>query len=377
MSDLEHHRRLGPLVFDEIHKMITDIEYRDAFQNFQGLHKVKAVIFGFSASIPPSLYPVLCELTGMTWRVLRTPSSRKELKYQVIAVPSDREMDQRIVDHLHERLASYRSQDRAMVFCRSKQHATTLASLLNIQPFYAPGDDANLLVQNQQLMIKWISGENKVMASTSILGCGIDYAHIRDVIHRDPSFSMLDQYQAESRGGRDGLECRATTFVVANKKYRIPEQLYDLGTKALFDSMNNISQCQRIAPSLYLDGRAVQCITLPGAIFCDFCEKSAREPESSSLSSNFMDRLLNSTRPVPDIQPAQISSLSHKAPPPQRSLDIFDPSPRIDLREYIRPVKRRTESLETTTLMSSPQTGTSSNKRVKFSDSSTLFTYVL
>jgi len=83
-SELEHHHRLGPLVFDEIHKMITDSENHDAFKNFHALNTVKAVILGLSASLPPVLYPVLCELTGMTWQVLRTSSARKELKYQTI-----------------------------------------------------------------------------------------------------------------------------------------------------------------------------------------------------------------------------------------------------------------------------------------------------
>ena len=71
-------------MFDEIHKMITDADYRAAFQNFHALHRVKAVLFGLTGSLPPILYPVLCELTAMTWKVLQTSSCRKELKYQVI-----------------------------------------------------------------------------------------------------------------------------------------------------------------------------------------------------------------------------------------------------------------------------------------------------
>lgn len=84
LSDLEHQGRLGPIIFDEIHKIITDSDYRDAFKNFQNLLKVKAVVFGLTGSLPPSLYSVLCEMTTMRWKVIRTPSSRKELKYQVL-----------------------------------------------------------------------------------------------------------------------------------------------------------------------------------------------------------------------------------------------------------------------------------------------------
>ncbi|KAF8810835.1 P-loop containing nucleoside triphosphate hydrolase protein, partial [Phlegmacium glaucopus] len=252
--ELEHRRQLGPIVFDEIHKVITDSDYRDAFQNFYSLHNVKAVLFGLTGSLPPDLYLVLCQLTAMPWKVLRTSSSRKELRYQVVVkVKTEREMDDAIVAHLHTAISLYRREDRAIIFTRSKNQAAALAQLFKVNPYYAVQDQA-MLERNKDTMTKWLSGENKVMVSTSILGCGIDYAHIQDVVHREPSFSMIDQYQEDSRGGRDGLECRATTFVVDQKKYQVPKQLYDVGTKLLLESMNDTVNCQRIAPTLYLDG---------------------------------------------------------------------------------------------------------------------------
>ena len=257
-------------MFDEIHKMITDADYRAAFQNFHALHRVKAVLFGLTGSLPPILYPVLCELTAMMWKVLRTSSCRKELKYQVIKVPSATQMNTAIVSHVQHCISSYQEEDRVIVFCRSKQQVAVLAALFNINPYFAVHDDEEALIKNQETKEKWLLGETKVIVSTSILGCGMDYPHIRDVVHHDPSFTMLDQYQEDSRGGRDGLECRATTFVAENKDYRVTDHTYDLGTKALYDSMKQINQCLRIAPTLYLDGQAVQCVAIPGASFCAF-----------------------------------------------------------------------------------------------------------
>ena len=110
-------------MFDEIQKMITYSEYRRAFNNFHVLHKVKTIVFGLSASIPPSLYPVLCELTKMSWNILRTPSTWKELKYQVVRVRTEEEMDMGIVVYIESVMASYGSNDRTMVFCRMKDQA--------------------------------------------------------------------------------------------------------------------------------------------------------------------------------------------------------------------------------------------------------------
>jgi hypothetical protein len=340
--------RLGPLIFDEIHKIITDSNYRDAFRNFHKLHKVNAVVFGLTGSLPPSLYPVLCELTSMSWRVIRTPSTRKELKYQVVKIQNDLDMDTSIVKFLDNALTTYQKDDRAIVFCRSKAHVTALAKLFKSHPYCAPGDDQKMLEENRQSMIKWISGENPVMTSTSILGCGIDYSHIRDVVHRDPSFTMLDQYQEDSRGGRDGLECRATTFILENKKYQIPDHQYDLGSRILFDSLRDDNGCRRMAPGLFLDGQSTQCVSLPGAHFCDNCERS--------LSQDSI------------IPPLAVSTISHTFPPPKRSFDIFDRSPRIDLREHVRVIKRKRSSLESSHSVVPAHDDSFSKKRVQFSD---------
>src|SRR5271168_5005476 len=86
--------------------------YRKAFKNFQVLHCVKAVLFGFTGSLPPHLYPVLCKLTQMTWKVIRTPSWRKELKYQVVKVQNEKEMDRNILTHFKKVLPTYRPEDR-------------------------------------------------------------------------------------------------------------------------------------------------------------------------------------------------------------------------------------------------------------------------
>jgi superfamily II DNA helicase RecQ len=286
ITKLDNHRRLGPIVFDEIHKIITDSNYRKAFKNFQVLHRVKAVIFGLTGTLPPHLYPVLCNLTQMTWKVIRTPSWRKELKYQVVKVGQEQEMDAKIVQHLQKVTPTYRPEDRAMVFCRSKRDTQDLARVLKVPSYTGhQEDDHEMETKNHNTMKSWLSGENRVMVSTTILGCGLDYAHVRDVIHRGPSYSIIDQHQEDSRGGRDSLECRATTFIVENKNYTLPQTEYNLGSQELNQSLQNPKTCQRMTSSMFLDGRPIQCITLPGAAFCQNCERSLKGSQSDSPST--------------------------------------------------------------------------------------------
>jgi hypothetical protein len=192
----------------------------------------------------------------------------------------------------------------------------------------------------------WRTGINKVMVSTSLLGCGLDYLHVRDVIHRGPSFTMLDQYQEDSRGGRDGLECGATTFVSDDMKIYPPENTHDLGFKVLIDSMNDKVTCRRMAPTLYLDGRAVQCVTLPGAVYCQNCSRSA--PSSSVLNPlSPPGNSLSRVRP-PQRQPSQRPELVN---------DIFNPSfNHIDFINTLKLPKRSSTS-------SSSHSPTSSKKQ--------------
>jgi hypothetical protein len=344
ISDLEHQRRLGPIVFDEIHKIVTDSDYRSAFKNFDSLRTVKGVVFGLTGSLPPALYSALCQLTQMTWKLLRTPSSRKELKYEVVRVVEN-QMDFAIEAHLKKAVSSYRPEDRAIVFCRSRRNATTLASVLKVNPYYSV-EDEQMQDKNRETMRLWVSGVNKVMVSTSILGCGMDYAHIRDVIHRGPSFSMLDQYQEDSRGGRDGLECRATTFVHDNIKFDPPQNnTYDLGARVLFDSMSDMVTCRRMAPTLFLDGRAVQCVTLPGAILCENCSKSAgnsiyptTQPPLCLPTSDPPNRF----SPTPN---GDLPLLPSEIRLPQPSNDIFDTPNRVNLLDFLKFPKRKSQSL--------------------------------
>ena len=228
MLDLENMGRLGPLVFDEVHKLLTDSTYRTAFEHFHVLNKLKTVIFGLTGTLPPHLYAAFCEFTQMTWKIIRTPTWRKELKYDVVKIAKENQMNDMIYTHLQKHLQTYRAEDRAIIFCRDKRHVCEIAALFNVKPFYAPGvDDNEMVTQNEETMKGWLAGKNKVMVSTSYLGCGLDCAHIRDVIHRDPSYTMIDQDQEDGRGGRDGLETRATIFVVKSNPYKIPSTLQD------------------------------------------------------------------------------------------------------------------------------------------------------
>ncbi|KAF8963704.1 hypothetical protein BDZ97DRAFT_1919490 [Flammula alnicola] len=131
-----------------------------------------------------------------------------------------------------------------------------------------------MLDTNPATMEAWLEGRSKVMVSTSILGCGLDYPNVRDVIHVDVAYTMIDQYQQESRGGRDGLPCRVITYVPEERQASPEMDLDDIfGRKEVYEWSMNTDQCLRILQSLYLDGVAVSCLFLPGCTLCAYCQQ--------------------------------------------------------------------------------------------------------
>ena len=267
---MANEKRLYRVVFDEIHKVISDINYREAFHFFPQLNGAGVSIFGPSASIPDHLIPSLCQLTKTTWKVIRTPSNRKELVYEVRKFPKNVDLREQVVDYWNKILPTYSAQDRCLIFCRSIDDTKKLGSLLGVHPFHSECED-DIPVQSFR------GGQQQVLPTTIRLGCGFHYAQIRDVIHCDLGYSIIDQYQEDSRGGRDGKPCRAITFVNENRPRPVDKSLYDLGSQAVWEWSNKLDQCLRIIPSCFLDGVAVTCDLLPGAQLCAFCQQERRK----------------------------------------------------------------------------------------------------
>ena len=259
-------KRLYRVVFDEIHKVITDIGYREAFNLFPRLNLAGVALFGSSASIPDHLVLALTQLTNTPWRVIRTPSNRKELVYGVRHVPQDVDMLEHIVQYWNHIEPKYKPLDRCLLFCRTISDAKKIATHLNVLPFHSECED-------DAPVEKFRTGEQKILPTTIRLGCGFHYEQIRHVFHYDLAYSIIDQYQEDSRGGRDGLPCHAITFIQENRPCPPDKGPYDLGVKAVWEWSRKLDQCFRIIPSQFLDGVPVTCDLVPGAHLCVFCQK--------------------------------------------------------------------------------------------------------
>lgn len=260
---LQHQNRLNCIIFDEVHKVLTDIQYRPSFEKFWVLNTVKAPIYALSGSLPPSTMAEFIRLTGTTWQVVRTPSNRPELAYSVIHVTGD--MLKRLVEDVVMYTKNYTPNDRLMVFCRTKEDVTALSSALHV-----PGFTSQTTETNDETLRKWRSGENTVIITTSILGCGLDYPSVRHVLHWGIAYSMIDQHQQESRAGRDGQRAEAITYV-ASPSRRSSHSANSYGLSELQKWSTSGDMCLRAIPSSYLDGVPITCSLLPNCELCLYC----------------------------------------------------------------------------------------------------------
>jgi hypothetical protein len=122
-------KQLYRVVFDEIHKVITDITYREAFFLFPRLYLAGVLIFGSSASIPQHLVLALFQLIKTHWKVICTLSNHKELIYEVRTIPRDINLRKSICDYWLSVQATYGPLDRCLIFCRTIDEAKEMANV--------------------------------------------------------------------------------------------------------------------------------------------------------------------------------------------------------------------------------------------------------
>jgi hypothetical protein len=187
------------------------------------------------------------------------PSNRKELIYQIKSVPRGRSVAAAVVEYWNEVSTSYRQEDRCLVFCRTIDQAKSIASLLGVEPFHRECPD-------ESPVSRFLSGEQRILPTTVKLGCGFHYPHIRDVLHADISYSVVDQVQEDSRGGRDGLPCRAITFASEGFTRFNDNNEFDLGAGVVYDWSKETKRCLRIPFSLFLDNVPVTCSLICGQL---------------------------------------------------------------------------------------------------------------
>jgi ATP-dependent DNA helicase RecQ len=158
---------------------------------------------------------------------------------------------------------------RVILFAMTRVACQDLASML-LSKGIASGIDHGQLPASQRLdtLRKWKEGQAfKVVVATSGFGAGVDYPHVRLVVHFGGSHSLLDYAQESGRAGRDGA--RACCLVITSSSFeRTVEHFQDRS----FWRWAHHEGCWRQALEAYLVGSPQPpCTANPAVTPCHHC----------------------------------------------------------------------------------------------------------
>jgi superfamily II DNA or RNA helicase len=276
--------RIGLIAIDECHVVITDAAYRVSMCEHLRRLRVHPVPRAYlTATLPPSATDFFCAQLGMsrgTLQVVRAPTVRPNIAYDVRVVPADSPFDARIVvaavDEVRRELMQLEmsgTQYRAIVYCATVDNVQRVADMLCVPMYYAgyAGKDA--------AFADWRERRARVICATSALGAGIDLPDIRLVVQVGRPSSALVLAQAFGRAGRDGHAAEALCVVGAGELARGWNR--DAGTcaavdKAAVDGFLAGDACRRRVLHEHSDGGSGPCHAL-GARLCDVCGRRREE----------------------------------------------------------------------------------------------------
>ena len=224
-----------------------------------------------SATCPPSMAAQLLKPYRMTTsqaNIIRGPTDHKEIGLHYIRAlyTSDNNPLHSVVNCLHDMLAP---EERMLVFFNSKTELTKFANKAGCAAYhselYGPG---NL---RQDHLERWDAGETKVMACTTGFAQGMDRAHVRFMVVKDPEYGLLVTMQMIGRAGRDGKESHA--FVIDTQAGQTCRSRSLTASVSVKQVLGDSRRCRVRSTVAALDGPhyAYDCKERPHRVACDVC----------------------------------------------------------------------------------------------------------
>lgn len=226
-----------------------------------------------TATCPPALTNELLLTLGIrNCRIIRAPTNRPEISYNVDMSKTISEARKKLVTAIEARKATFSPTSRGLVYCRGRKTTETIAELIGCKPFHSnrPVDE------RKATFTDWVAGKEQFIVSTSLLGCGIDVDGVEVVYHFQTPHDLMGYVQESGRAGRRGDWAESWVFA-SEEDWESDDPTDHFGREAMRKWVRLTSSCRRIEISSFLDGRVTTCMLLPGANLCDVCKKQAKE----------------------------------------------------------------------------------------------------
>lgn len=262
--------RLARIVVDEAHLLVKHELFRPCMTMLFCLGKHAISIVLMTATCPPPLEKELFQRIGRkVYRVLRRSTDRPEISQHFVQLEGDQaDFEEEVVKKIVSTVCLSKSNERALLFCNSRDECDRMAKLLEWKPYHS-----SVPIEDRSKAMKvWKDGRTAGLVCTSMLNCCLDYSDVRYLFHLGPPRDVVDYYQAIgrlARGGGDGTS--VVYFNPAFLRKRISDTSDPFGQQVILDVLSDNSLCRRLRPAFFLDGIGVPCTMLPHAQLCDVC----------------------------------------------------------------------------------------------------------
>jgi len=273
MLDIHLKGRLDRIVFDEIHKLVMDSNFRPKLEELNKLVLPVQYVF-LTATFPPSLIERFNDsMLIQDATFIRQVNHKPRVRYNVERLSAQgyyseaAGMVQQVVESCNE-------MEKVLVFCRSRPECDKWAEKFGCGVYYSDS------VNKAGTLQEWRSG---LLFATGALGAGVDVSGIKAVVHVGRPYGMINFDQEVGRGGRAG-EIVTSVVLVADDDYiqMLAEEPETLASdeRAMREFMIT-NGCRREGLSMYMNGEnaRVDCKSLGGEL-CDKCKYELTNAES-------------------------------------------------------------------------------------------------
>ncbi|MGH7974641.1 MAG: helicase-related protein [bacterium] len=293
---------LRRIVFDECHFYLSWRNFRPVMDGASKHLRFPVPVILMSASVPPSMVQDLIHQFHISVKTIRTSTDRPELKYHVSMTASEQAMDNLISAELRLfGIGTFVCPDRAIVFTQTVAEAEALSRKINSEfgnssCLTYTGETIN--EERKARFESWRSGVVRIMVATASFSAGVDYSHVRLVIHRGCARSMIAFAQESGRAGRDGVEAMCLTVTCPEFLQRRPQADIDASSQAEYDRIQkfvtNKDYCRRRLLQKFMDGSGSSCLA-SSYQKCDLCFSKTIQDNSDLAQREQSHDILMST----------------------------------------------------------------------------------
>ncbi|KFY52911.1 hypothetical protein V496_08061, partial [Pseudogymnoascus sp. VKM F-4515 (FW-2607)] len=208
-------QELGRIVVDESQLTITASDYRPCMSQLGWyVRQIRTQTVWLTATLPPVMQEEFIEQNKLVRPIIiRESTNRPNVKYLISLEDGSGTLQEKAATLVRtcwpRRDIFDHAKDRIIIYCRTRLEVQGLQELLE-SPAYM--SESGTEEEKREIINGWLGDvEQPAIVATSALGIGLDYPHVRWVIHVDAPDKMTDFSQESGRAGRDG---QAATSIV-------------------------------------------------------------------------------------------------------------------------------------------------------------------